>query len=297
VSGAYIYICSGGLLTDTASSGTPYFLTANHCVSKKGEASSLDAFFQFVTPCGGACFDPELSSVPRTHGATILESSRTSDYTLMQLAEPAPAGSFFLGWTSAPVAYANGTSLYRFSHPSGAPQAYSEHSVDTSKGECRSWPRGNWIYSHDTLGATEGGSSGSPVVNGIGQVVGQLSGACGTNVYDPCDSGSNATVDGAFANYFSAVSQWLDPGTACTDDDNDGFCVEDDCDDANPDINPNAAEVCDDQVDNDCDGLYDGDDPDCSGDCELGAPGDPCVDDAECCSNKCKGKPGAKTCR
>lgn len=209
-SGRYYYICSGGLLADTVS-GTqiPYFLTANHCFSRDREANTLEAYFQFTTPCGGACGDP--SANLRTLGSTILSSNKTSDYTLVQLAQNPPAGSVFLGWSATPVANTNGVKLYRISHPSGAPQAYSQHDVDTSKGTCRSWPRGNWIYSRDIVGATEGGSSGSPVANANGQVVGQLSGGCGTNISDDCDPVSNATVDGALAAYFAKVKPWLDP--------------------------------------------------------------------------------------
>ncbi len=33
------------------------------------------------------------------------------------------------------------------------------------------------------------------------------------------------------------------------------------------------------------------------GQCTLGAPGDPCNSDSECCSGKCKGKPGDRHCR
>ena len=39
------------------------------------------------------------------------------------------------------------------------------------------------------------------MVNGSGQIVGQLYGACGTNLNDVCDAANNATVDGAFAAY------------------------------------------------------------------------------------------------
>jgi len=214
VSGGWYYICSGGLVADT-DPGTqiPYFLTANHCISRASEASSLECFWFFKTSnCNGACYDPS-GAVPRTLGASILSgSSKNSDYTFMQLSENPPSGTVMLGWNSTPVANSHGTLLYRISHPQGAPQAYSKHSVDTQTGTCRSWPRGKWIYSYDLEGATEGGSSGSPVVNGNGQIVGQLSGACGYNLNDVCDAENNATVDGAFANYFSSVSQWLDVG-------------------------------------------------------------------------------------
>ncbi len=245
-SGGFLFICSGGLLTDTdAGSQIPYFLTANHCISKNNEAASMEAFFQFTTPCGDPCYDPD-GVVPSTLGSSIKAKNRTSDFTLLQLSQPAPNGSSFLGWDPVAVAFLDGTPLFRISHPSGAPQAYSEHVVDVDRPTCGGWPRGGWIYSSDTFGATEGGSSGSPVLDASGEVVGQLSGACGFNVNDPCDAAANATVDGAFANYFSQVETFLDP------DGGGGGCL------------PTGAS---------------------------------CTSDAECCSNKCKGPAGNKTCR
>jgi V8-like Glu-specific endopeptidase len=223
-SGQSYYICTGGLVADVDATMTPYFLTANHCISTSTEAASLETYWDFTAPCGTTSCSYAWDSGRNTPGATVLSTNSTSDYTLLQL-DAIPSGRTFLGWTTSAVAYSNGTNLYRLSHPSGAPQAYSEHSVSTTAGTCSSWPRGNWIYSKDTYGATEGGSSGSPVLNSSGHIVGQLSGGCGTNVYDVCDSVSNATVDGAFAAYFPAVSPWLengdpptcgDPGAACT---------------------------------------------------------------------------------
>ncbi len=63
----------------------------------------------------------------------------------------------------------------------------------------------------------------------------------------------------------------------------------------------NPESTCNDGMDNDCDGFTDCADSDCASSpscvCTLGQPGDSCTTDSQCCSNSCKGKPGAKTCR
>ncbi|NMB75173.1 MAG: hypothetical protein GYA21_08590 [Myxococcales bacterium] len=45
--------------------------------------------------------------------------------------------------------------------------------------------------------------------------------------------------------------------TSCEDRDGDGYCASVDCDDADASINPGAAEICGDRLDNDCDGFVD----------------------------------------
>ena len=212
ISGAWIYYCSGGLIADTdTSTQIPYFLTANHCMSRDKDAKALECYFQYWTSsCHGACYDP-VGVCPRTLGADIIDTSRNGDHTLLQLWEDPPSGSVFMGWTTDPMAFADGTHLFRISHPSGEAQAYSEHVVDSQYIECTSLPIGEFIYSRDVIGATEGGSSGSPVMNMNGQIVGQLYGACGYTL-EVCDAEQNRTVDGAFAFYYSSVAPWLDNG-------------------------------------------------------------------------------------
>jgi len=58
------------------------------------------------------------------------------------------------------------------------------------------------------------------------------------------------------------------------------LCLADDCDDANASINPGAAEVCDDLMDNDCDGDTDCEDSDCT-------DGTTCGPGMICCSTGC----------
>ncbi|MBL7964743.1 MAG: hypothetical protein JNM31_12975 [Flavobacteriales bacterium] len=69
------------------------------------------------------------------------------------------------------------------------------------------------------------------------------------------------------------------PGSACVngvcmapDLDGDGFGNDVDCDDQNPNIYPNAPELCD-GMDNDCDGVIDEGDPGGGGACNTGLPG------------------------
>lgn len=293
ISGAFINICSGGLIADTdAGSQIPYFLTANHCINRQKDANNLECYFQYAVSCGtSTCvgsFNP--APAPMTLGATIKAHATAGDFSLLQLSQNPPSGSVFLGWNNAPIAFTNGADLHRVSHPSGAPQAYSHHQVDSTAGTCTGWPRGERIYSNDIFGATEGGSSGSPVVNAAGQVVGQLSGCCGFNCGNVCDTASNSTVDGAFAFYWPSVEPFLDPAGG------GGCSTNAECDDG---LFCNGAETCSAGTcvagANPCPGQSC---DEASNTCVSCSPaGASCTANADCCSNSCKGKAGSKTCR
>ncbi|MCI0408195.1 MAG: trypsin-like peptidase domain-containing protein [Acidobacteria bacterium] len=277
IQGAFIYTCTGGLIADSdTGSQIPYFLTANHCLSSNSVASNLETYFQFSISCGStSCPGQTNPGGIQRLGASVMATGSAGDFTLLQLSQAPPGGSVFLGWNNAPVANTNNAPLYRISHPAWAPQAWSSDSVSTTAPTCNGWPRGQRIYSRTTGGGTEGGSSGSPVVNASSQIVGQLSGACGTNVNNDCDHVNNATVDGAFAYYWPSVEPFLG-----------GACVP-------------VTEVCTDGIDNDCDGFTDCADSNCSGSpsCSCSPVGASCTVNSDCCGNKCKGPAGRKTCK
>jgi hypothetical protein len=206
------YQCSGGLLNDSAGDLIPYLLTAHHCFADQNAAASLEATFDFYTgSCDGP--DPDESTEPRANGSTLLATRAASDFTFLSL-DNLPAGRTFLGWNADAGALQQGTALYRLSFPFGLPERFSQYSLQTGFAVCPGFSRPSFLYETPVHGATFPGSSGSPVLLGNGQVVGQLTGGCGPDPSNPCDY-ANADVDGAFAVTFPWVAGWLSPSSTC----------------------------------------------------------------------------------
>jgi Trypsin-like peptidase domain len=301
ISGAFINTCSGGLLADTDSgSQIPYFLTANHCFTS--DISNLETFFNYTTDsCNGGCPDSLVTGgtppPASTIGITVVATGSAADFTLATLDQAPPAGATFLGWNNIAIHNSAGANLYRISNANFGPQVYSQHDVDPSSPTCTGWNRGPRIYSVDQTGATMGGSSGSPVVNSAGEVVGQLSGCCGFNCADDCDAANNWTVDGAFAYYWDSVSEFLDPSTGgCTSDAecNDGqfctgveTCVSGSCQSSGDPCS--GGETCNEGTDS-CDPPSGCDN---DGTCEAGEDCNNCPND---CRRKTNGNPNGRYC-
>ncbi|HEX7705678.1 MAG TPA: serine protease [Thermoanaerobaculia bacterium] len=212
-SGANLYVCTGGLILDSARTFAPYFITANHCISTAAEAASLETFWDYTTSnCGGAT--PPLSTLPRRSGSTLLATSATSDLSLLRLHSTPPGSRWFFGWTTTPPSA--GETLHRLSHPDSQPQRYSASTVDTISTTCFATPRTSYIYSKPTVGTVIGGSSGSPIFKSNGQIVGALTGGCPGNA-DACGT-SMRTIDGAFSSaYASVFKPFLNPDvTQCS---------------------------------------------------------------------------------
>lgn len=116
----------------------------------------------------------------------------------------------------------------------------------------------------------------------------------------PAPAGDYCCGDGVCEDPEDGLSCELDCGTPLVC--GDGVCsmpAEDVCS-CSADCGAPPTEICNNGIDDDCDLFVDCSDPDCSGDpsCpSCGPVGASCTSDGECCSNKCRGKPGAKTCK
>ncbi|MFZ1545664.1 MAG: hypothetical protein WAT12_00965 [Candidatus Nitrotoga sp.] len=215
------FLCTGTLLNDTASSGTPYFISANHCITNQTVASTLQSFwFYHSTACNSGTLNPEFKT--RTGGATLLYGSPATDTAFMQLSNLPPAGAIYAGWSSnAPALQALVAGIH---HPQGDLQKISfgrfesfqdctAPDPDTGTFECTfaNKANGKFLDIAYTSGITEAGSSGAglfEIIDNVHYLIGQLSGgdlSCSVNGSD-----EYGRFDVA---YSKALHQWLNAGS------------------------------------------------------------------------------------
>lgn len=205
------YVCTGTLLNDRMSSGTPYFLSAHHCISDQTTASSLyTLWFHKSTSCNSTQANPEEAVI--TSGATLLYADASTDTAFMRLNSQPPAGALFAGWSPfGPDLY---DGVYGVHHPKGDLQKYSEGNFfgtaacgtttcGPSNGSDAKFLSVRWLR-----GVTEPGSSGSGLfrrLNGKDYLVGQLSGG-GSSCSAPTASDFYGRFDLAFN---AGLQKWL----------------------------------------------------------------------------------------
>jgi PKD repeat protein len=206
----YSYYCSGSLVNNVNEDATPYFLTANHCISSDLEASTLVAYFNYEN---SSCTSDDASLKQSVSGSELLASGTASDFTLVKLDEDIPAEyePFFAGWDATDNNPQNGTCIH---HPQGTAKCIAIDNDEVQSNSYRiQWDDqsiseidSHWEVSYDA-GADEGGSSGSPLFDENKRIVGQLHGGDDTS-----------SLFGKFSwswDYRSVSSKqlkyWLDP--------------------------------------------------------------------------------------
>lgn len=196
--------CTGAMVADVSQSGTPYFLTANHCGGNVGNWSV--GFNYEVTSCGGGTVSQNYSTLS---GATQRASNAGSDMSLLEWDNMPPEsyGVFYAGWSNINTPATETTGIH---HPSGDVKKISRDDDPTttssySGADC--WRVGAWEQ-----GTTEPGSSGSPLFDQNKRIVGQLYGG-GASCFNTGSSdwyGKFSTSwDGPSAS--SRLRDWLDP--------------------------------------------------------------------------------------
>ncbi len=217
-SGASSYLCTGTLLNDLASTSTPYFLSANHCVDTQTVASTLQTYwFYRSTSCNSGVLSGNTQTV--TGGAALLYANVGSDTSFMKLNNAPPGGAWLAGWTTSVAALS--AAVTGLHNPAGDLQKISFASI---AGYASCVPAGVGTFSCTTAtsttgnhlrivlsaGMVEGGSSGSGlwVASGASHyLVGQLHGGSST-----CTQPTLSSFYGRFdVAYNAALHQWLSP--------------------------------------------------------------------------------------
>ncbi len=165
------FLCTGTLINDLDNSTqTPFFLSAEHCISDQATASSLITYWFFRR---AECFSAAPTSLTsRSGGAQLMAHESFSDYSLMKLLDTPPGGARFAAWTTDRQAI--NSSVTAIHHPQGdlkkisfgrisdIANIFGNRSLDAPLNV-------NW-----NLGTTEPGSSGGPLFNSAKQLVGTL---------------------------------------------------------------------------------------------------------------------------
>jgi hypothetical protein len=212
------WACTGTLVTNAKKDFTPYFLSANHCISTQSAASSLMTFWNYrSSSCNGLQRDPAFTYL--TGGAQLLYATDKTDTSFMRLNDTPPANAFFAGWNAQTPGSAN-LSIFGIHHPSEDWQKYSQGATTGFRTcgapdadgviQCNESDLANGTFYRVlwSKGITEGGSSGSALLTTSGQqIVGQLLGGSSS-----CQNPKGLDVYGRFdLAYSAALSKWLDP--------------------------------------------------------------------------------------
>ena len=206
VSGGY-GACTGALVNNTANDGTPYFLTADHCLGNPG--SWVYYFNHESATCNGTTA-PTNQSIS---GGTLLVAENGADVALIELSQTPPS-SFnvqYAGWDATGVVPDGTVGIH---HPGGDIKKicfdYDSPFPQNMFGGTAVWYINEWED-----GVTEPGSSGSPLFDLNHRIIGQLyGGTAACTGFDQNGPENNGEPDwyGRFnVSWNLGLSDYLDP--------------------------------------------------------------------------------------
>lgn len=204
--------CTGTLVNNSSNDGTPYLITAGHCIpANRNNLQNWTFAFGFESP---NCTNQNATPVSFTGAELKVFDSYFDAALLLMDQRPQDNGAdvYYAGWD---LNVAAPSSARVFHHPSGDIKKFS---VDNG-GIVKDHYLGNvndfkaWKVIWDK-GTTEGGSSGSALLNQNGHIVGTLTGGKAS-----CSSTNEADYYAAINDYFTycpndsmdSYAPWLDP--------------------------------------------------------------------------------------
>jgi len=199
--------CSGSLVNNTSNDGTPYVLTANHCSGSNNFSSWVFWFNWQSATCENPASSPAYNSVS---GSVLISRYATSDFCLVQMNQTPPEeyNVFYAGWSKEGIVSPSAVCIH---HPRG----------DIKKITFADNPTIAAIYSNVdswqalwTDGATEPGSSGSPLFDKDHRIIGQLYGGPSSCTASPeymNDYYGRFSVSWEGTSPDVRLKDWLDP--------------------------------------------------------------------------------------
>lgn len=205
--------CTGALVNNTAQDGTPYFLTADHCLG--GSPATWVFRFNWDSP-NPVCAQTQNSTDPGgpyndVNGAVLRANNGGSDFGLLEL-NSSPTGSnvYYAGWNRSNSPASGAMAIH---HPRGDIKKISQENNALSAatwGGASTWEVADWDQ-----GTTEPGSSGSPLFDPNQRIIGQLYGgsaACsGLSNNGAPDYYGRLDVSWSGSSSSTRLSDWLDP--------------------------------------------------------------------------------------
>ncbi|MCQ2279498.1 MAG: T9SS type A sorting domain-containing protein [Bacteroidales bacterium] len=222
-SGGYIYMCSGAMVNNTGNTPTNqkhYLLSANHCY----EGGTWKFYFGYqATTCNGSN-----GSIYKTATGYTLKAKdngdSSSDFMLVEITGTInPIFNVFLaGWDNSATQTASlnaATSCAAIHHPGGDIKKFSIPQTLRNGAQVYSNTTKYWLTTWATAtGATEQGSSGSPLFNKDKLIIGQLyagSSSCSNpGGMDEYGKLSNSWTNGNNSNNAKKLKPWLDPNNS-----------------------------------------------------------------------------------
>lgn len=201
-------MCSGALINNTANDKKPYFLTANHCYSDPSTWAFRFNWISTNTVCGTTEDSVSNTDYHTISGATLKARKETTDFCLVEIDSEIPQewGTVWSGWERT-------TNI--------SPWVFGIHH---SAGDIMKVSRDNnpilnfnmWVVNNWDIGFAEPGSSGSPLYNSNGKIIGQL--CCGNSLCNGTTSEAGYYQYGRFdlswdrgGTSDTQLKDWLDP--------------------------------------------------------------------------------------